>query len=510
MKTSNKSSILEFAVLLLIIATLFSGCAEEVVKINPEKKYIEQNQLSHKQIDSKYKFNQFGPVVYRIAEPEKLDIPQFVKIKSSETTKGRQYVYHAYPTGDPYQDWETIQSIVNMAGENNMNVKIMLKATNVEGEPTPFNLGTGFGLENPDTYAVTIWGAAHGHNGNVEFIGESGNSYQTTITGGITYDPFGEIRIESFAFQVLDRNSVIFRNIRFENNAAILSGNSEYYFTTMPTVGTLKVINCTFSDMVGSPILIKGTTEQAIIKDCSFFDYGWEIGIFLNQPDFQFKNNTINSTGNGYGLSLWQVNGNLTIKGNTIYSRTGDYIFYSNTGIYLGARDVSNVEIIDNDINTDGAGFISNDVAGPQTNHVLIRDNEITIEEPVEFAPVAIGIYSYYSEELSGFHIADNVITGSGFWAIEFSSASTFYPEYYTPGDIHHNSIVNNDVSGFDPTCLGFPIELINLASCPTVYLDPSTRDNIYCGDTEILADQGDNLINSGNCSGRLTTSVTD
>ncbi len=491
--------------LLILLFSFFlavQGCTDQGHEIEPETNLPQEVVKQRWEVTRDYHMKESGPAVKTFTQPVSLSIPQTVQIESTQAAKGKQYVYHIYPTGIPEQDWESLQSVVNSAGENGQNAKIMLKATNQEGVPTSFNLGQGFGLDNPDTYAVTVWGETHGHTGSVEFIGESSGGNQTTIKGGVTYDVFGDmIRVESFAFQVLDRDAATFRNIHFTDNAGVFAGESLAVFSTMPPVNKIQVVNCRFTHMVGSPLLVAGAGEQTMIKNNYFEDFGWEVGFFLDQPDLVFKDNQIVNEGSGYGLTLWQINGNMSIKDNSIKSRIGDFMFGFTTGIFYSLRAESQLEIKENQIDSDDSGIANNDFAGPQLFPVSISDNEIYVNTALGGFPFSL--FSILGNDISNVCFRNNAISGTGAWAIEVASAASYWPGFYAPGDMYDISISNNDLSEFTAHCNNFvPLEVFGLTECPKVYLDTSTRDIEYCGEEDIANQGTDNSINEGNCQG--------
>jgi len=393
-----------------------------------------------------------------------------------------------YPTGKFPDDLLHIQELINQAGKNHVDVKILLKATDKSGKPTAFNFGKGTMGQGSGGFVI-VFGEIFSHAGSIEIVGEEKDRAMTTIRGGITYERERGVRFESLAFVILNRKSVSFRKVRFTENAAIQVFN--------PGPQAFVVEDCVFDGMIGSPLRVLNTAESLIIKDNIFTNYGWEVGIFNDHPDCLIEDNHFESE--SFGLTLFKTSGQYSIKNNSIEVKTGSFKAGFTYGIFVSSSPGASIAIEKNDIQTDGVGLYINDVAGPQTSPILCTNNEIEIVDD-RSAGMAVYICPEMGSSIENVCLADNKISGEGFWAIEVSSLGTYNPAFPT-GKIHSLLISDNDLGKFSSSCAGIDLKYLRLSECADIYFDPTTRDIIYCGKDARVADQGNgNSISEDRC----------
>jgi len=362
-----------------------------------------------------------------------------------------------YPTGNFPADVENVQAAVDRGGI------VLLKATNVDGQPTSFNFGPPIGGVGGRVVLETdVW-----------VQGETTDASTTTIGGGVI--PFvgrdGHIRIESLNFE----GPLLSAIIVIRSTGAEIVGNRitsvvpvlldfgltegraiKFLANAFPITGTVVVADNVILDM------------HADLSDAIVFD---EV-----EADTRIEGNCIADVQSN-GIFLINSRGPVRIADNFIAPGPGDGgpftlgngIAILNTSAVDTSRssfDVTDNRLICENPNADGIYVLG---FGATIDAPVITKNDVTMRGS------SYGAITYYGSVSHG-RVSNNRIDGDAAFAFDIVAI--------TPDDVaESNTFKGNNISHFE-------------AGIADVLLDVHTRNTVVHGRVRSVIDLGvDNLV---------------
>jgi hypothetical protein len=364
-----------------------------------------------------------------------------------------------FPTGDFPADVQNVQAAVDVGGI------VLLKATNVAGQPLSFNYGP----------AVAGSGTVH-LTQDVTIIGETVAGNATTIIGGnIAFRSYVPLRAE-------------IRGIFFDGQrvtAAHVRASTGFKFSDNHVARTIPFFDPAFGFPKVQGLWIEGSnlTGPILIEDNLFEDTGWADA--------------------GYGVAVFSDGAPVRIAGNTILGAGFAGILAS--AFSTSGRPTSEPIVIednyiepgpfDPEAPNSGVGIwiVGNFTDAPMT----VRGNEVFCENPFADGVVLFGSSQFYGP-LRNVLVEKNHITmrGSIFGAITLAD------------DVSETVVSNNRIDG--DAAFGLDIVAVfadafavsntfvgnnqtNLqASTAAVFLDVISRDTVVVGKSGTVIDLGD------------------
>jgi len=390
--------------------------------------------------------------------------------------KAPQKEFEIYPTGVYPDDRINVQTLVSELGARGKDAKIIMKATNSEGDPTAFNFGfsTGAG-EDPFATGGSVFVSSFRGKGSIEFIGEKNNGEITTVSGGFRFPGVGE----GGSFFLVDRpkDNFSFKSIKFSG----IGGGLE-----ISRIGDLHVSDCQFEDNENSVIHF-GNGGSFTIRDNKFQGIlRVPIWVVNNHPECLIMNNEITQSGTGIRIGNKSA-GHFSVISNNIEAVETSHPFAFANGIEMIPTSNAMIEIRDNNINVNGVfpdGIFIIDFAG-RANNVMISDNKIEVNSNF-FG--GINLTTFIGNGIENICIFDNKISGNGAYA--FQAINDLF--FGLVSDISNVSYLDNQIGGFTSNCSGVDGNGIPLG-CVDVFFDESTQDITFCGESGIVIDRGDN-----------------
>ncbi|MBR9682697.1 MAG: right-handed parallel beta-helix repeat-containing protein [Candidatus Aenigmarchaeota archaeon] len=469
---------------LFLVAVFFTNCQKEKLESSENSNMISSTDPSFRHSKMKIQTNPFLNTE-PIQNDRSFDITQNLTPESEviyqralsgvikqletlrENVKGMQ-TYTLYPTGMYPDDRINVQTLVNELGDAGIDAKVKLKSTNRDGVPTAFNFGfsTGGGISEGGWVSISTY---LGRSGSLEFMGEGKGDEITTISGGFRFP-----NTQGGSFFIVNRtdDDFIFKGIRFTNEGGI----------EVARVGSFLAKECLF-DNTTIGIDNFGVSNSVTIKDNIFEDILIPMRILNDNPIAVIKDNQVYNAQSGpyFGFN----SGSYIVKDNIIRTIDGDDPYATGDGIFVYDNE-DLFEIKDNDISCNdpfSAGIFLLDFQNNIKN-IFIKDNKIHMNSKYYSAIDIEG----YGNSISDICISDNEISGEAASAFYVSSLEAYFP----PSDISDISFNNNNIEDFETTCLatdGFGSAL----GCVDVFFDASTHDLTFCGEVDIIIDQGIN-----------------
>jgi hypothetical protein len=364
-----------------------------------------------------------------------------------------------FPTGEFPTDVENVQAAVDQGGV------VLLKATNVDGQPTAFNFGPAIeGIGSGVDVETDVW-----------VLGETTGPHRTTIGGG--FIPFfgldGHVRIESLNFEgpllsaiiVIQSSGVEVVGNRITSvvplplSFGLTEGRAiKFLANSLPITGTVVVADNVILDM------------HADISDGIVFD---EV-----EADVQIEGNSMEDVQSN-GIFLINSRGAVRIADNFIAPGPGDGgEFALGNGIAIvnnSAVDTSDSSIVvtDNRVicenpNADGMYLAG---AGVTIDAPLIARNHVTMRDSFYGAITLYGDVSHGT-------VSENELDGDAAFAFDIVA--------FAPGQAAEaNTFGGNNISHFG-------------AAVADVFLDVHSRETVVNGRVRSVIDLGVNNRVSG------------
>jgi hypothetical protein len=371
-----------------------------------------------------------------------------------------------YPTGSYPADVQNVQAAVDRGGV------VVLKATDVSGNPTAFNFGppvlTGSGVD------LTT---------NVSVQGESVKAYQTTIQGGFT--PFrGVLPVKT---RIAD---ITFESPRMDAIEVLASTGTQIVGNRIDGVVGARVgdptgLVFTFGDgidLFGDNGSISGTVAIAnnVIEDLTS---DLSVGIQLDEISAvtTITNNSIDyPVVDGFvaddGIDALRVHTPLVMVSNSVHIGSGNPDAFP-TGIGIAGDSDASFEVSHNIITSEHpntAGIVAEgDVPGEfsSINGAVIANNRVSLASQIPFAAGVLLLGGVNDSQ-----VVANRISGTG----DFGLALSFLSPDNTADS---NDFVNNDLALFT-------------AGTADVFLDVNTANTTVVGQCRDSIDLGtDNTV---------------
>lgn len=459
---------------ILGFALMFYACSESKTVTDNSLEEVQREKITGKQVTEFIAEAAIPEVDFDIREafPERyLSARENLRVRAIQKGVSGEMEAEIYPTGQFPDDVLNVQAVIDDAGENGIDLKVTLKATNENGDPTSFNFDGGW---------VRIRGEYFNYNqsGNVIVEGETVNGSQTTIIKGFDTRLFG-LPNDFKAFNVLDRGDVSFENLIFEEGGIWNFGG--------PLVGpdNMLVENCIFLNYSHYAGVLdnRGAQNSYLIKN-NRFENAWRAFAMYN-PNIQLivEDNYFRSE----QILFNKVVGEVEFKDNTI-----DAALLSNLSPYANGLDLiqnfdANFIVKDNHITNYSSPTGTGILIGPNSEETQfhIKDNIIDIQSAFFGGIDLIGYF--FGTPIKNICITENEIRGNAAWAISATNDIAFPPF----SEISAITISENDLENFESSCSGISPETNLAVGCADIFLSGSTTDITVCAENAVVVDLG-------------------
>lgn len=460
--------------IILGFALMFYACSESKTVTDNSLEAIPAPNSFHKEVTEYLAEEAIPEINFDIAEAYKeeyLSAREALRLRTMLKGTSTQIEVEIYPTGLFPDDVINVQGVVDDAGENGIDLKVILKATNENGVPTSFNFDGGW---------VRIRGEYFDYNqsGNVIIEGETENGSQTTVVKGLDTRLFG-LPNDYKAFNVLDRGDVSFENLKFEEGGIWNFGG--------PLVGpdNMLVENCIFLDYSHFAGVLdnRGAQNSYIIKN-NRFENAWRAFAMYN-PNIELivEDNYFRSE----QILFNKVVGEVEFKDNTI-----DAVLLSNFSPYANGLDlIQNFDasfiVKDNHITNYSSPTGTGILIGPNSEEteIYLADNVIDIQSNFYGGIDMIGFF--FGTPIKNVCITGNEFRGNAAWAISASNDIAFPPF----SEISSITISENDLDNFERSCNGISPETGQAVGCADIFLNASTTNITVCAENAVVVDLG-------------------
>ncbi len=376
-----------------------------------------------------------------------------------------------YPTGSFPLDVHNVQAAVDGGGT------VVLKASNVSGDPTAFNFGTPYYLVGS---GINIYN-------DVEIVGERVAGKMTTISGGF----LPVIGVAAARTRIAD--------IDFESPG----GSAIVITASTGTEITGNIVNSVVPDLLGVGFTetdgidlfgnyAPGVTGKALISGNLIEGLA---GDFANgmQLDEVAANVTISDNvvifeqSNGYiqtlGIAAFRSHGKVSISRNYVYMGPGNANAYP-APVFVGGEHeaiytISNNNIVSNHPNADGIEVDGGDFSEP-TNGANVSGNRILISSTYPgLGGAGVSFYGGVNNAI----VSGNIIEGSSAFALQIAEG------FFGGANATSNRVVGNDISGH-----------ADLTS--DIYLGSNSNHTVVAGRCASAIDLG--IANRVNCGGNI------
>jgi len=342
-----------------------------------------------------------------------------------------------YPTGQFPQDVINVQAVVDDAGERGVDLKLVLKATNENGQTKSFNFEGAWVLIRGSYY--------YGQTGSVTIAGETLNSHQTTILKGYDSRLFG-MPNDYKPFLVLARGDVTFNNLKFEEG-----GIRNYGGVAGPD--NMRVENCIFQDynhMAGA-LENRGTGQSYTIRNNRFENVRRAFAMYNSNRNCVVENNYFSSE----EILFHNCFGKIEFRGNTVNAIALSNPNEFTTGLVLVENYDANFVIRDNHFTINQTRYGSGIYIGPNSDgtQFQITDNMIDIKSKY-YGVIDMEGY-LLGTPIKNVTISNNVFKGNAAWAISANNIKLSPPA----SQISSITISENDLHGFESNCSGVDVD---------------------------------------------------
>lgn len=273
----------------------------------------------------------------------------------------------------------------------------------------------------------------------VSFIsGEGQNSIIdgfTLTNGSGTYNIYAEDVIGGGVYMAGNVSPVIQNNIITQNEGSAGAGIALRNNSNQNPVGSPSIINNVITDNNENGIAINRAAFFTITGNTVSDNI--DAGISIRATDDGLIQSNIISENTDDGIYIW-ISNNITITDNEVESNAGSGIYQrSVTSSTIGGNIVignqeDGVYVWDTAISTEIKG---NTMANNANNGLYVRDSESILVHNNQVSGSAIGIYSWFIENLS---LVNNLVTAN--------SGDGIYLRNDTAVTLFNNTCLNNDV----------------------------------------------------------------
>jgi hypothetical protein len=405
-----------------------------------------------------------------------------------------------YPTGNFPDDVNNVQQVLDDLGSRGVNGKVILKATNEEGDPTSFNFGTGDVMLPPEAggtrWGVEVLGDEYNQSGDIQIQGEVARSRQTTIHGGylsIWVVRRARLRISNIFFD----GAMLAPVTVLRSSGAWITDNTITNVIEEPwgigQYGAQKglgiwVLSASTSDDIVGRVIIRNNHIDGV-----FADSGDGIAVLGVDARVEITHNTILNV-NRIGILVPYNKKRILIAHNFIAPGPGTVggIFANESfGISFHSPQGPGPSILGNEIIGDHPLFLAIQLAAfrfPDTPpEILPLYGALVANNDIQIIQGELGLLlqsegeAVHHNTIVGNRIAGNVSDGFSY-GVGIHAASAYGLE---GSEISDNFLASNDLE-----------DLQVPAGNPHVILGESTRNNRYVGKCETVWDHGiDNVV---------------
>ena len=364
-----------------------------------------------------------------------------------------------YPTGAFPLDVQNVQAAIDQGGT------VVLKATNVSGQPTAFNFG-------PADIAVA---GGVSLTTDVSLIGETVHGHMTTISGGFNSifcaSPV-KSRIQGIDFEgSLDSPIALIRS----TGADIVGNRIRGIVPLLLFFGATEIEGIFVSgfddplNAVTGRINITGNTIEIsggdFVNGMQFDEVAADINVSDNTVNFLSSDGEVQTI----GILVFRAHGQVALVNNHVTMGNGDPFAFP-SGVFVGGHAEAHYTIAANTVVTnhpqaDGMDIIAFPSSGA-TQGALVLGNHVTTHSTTTFNGGIV-----FEGAVEDSVMAGNLIDGTGGNAVQILG--------FDPADIADSNLaIGNDISHF-----------ASLAG--DVFFGPESTNNVYIGRCNTFTDQG-------------------